>query len=261
MSEARETTVRVDGCAVSVKRAGRGEPMLFLHGARGAPRWLPFMAALAERFDLIVPEHPGYGRSEMPEWLDGVGDLAFFYLDFIRALGLARVHLVGNSMGGWIAAELAVRSTHDLASLTLVSPAGIHVRGVPKGDIFLWSPETTARNLFADLKFAEAALAAPVSEEEQDLTLRNALTTAKLGWQPRLYDPQLRKWLHRIDVPTLLIWGDSDKVFPPAYGEAYRGLIPGARLEVFERCGHLPHVEQAEKFVRTVAGFIEGARR
>jgi pimeloyl-ACP methyl ester carboxylesterase len=261
MPEAQETAVRVDGCAVSVKRAGRGEPVLFLHGARGAPRWLPFMAALAERFDLIVPEHPGYGRSETPEWLDSVGDLAFFYLDFIRALALERVHLVGNSMGGWIAAELAVRSTHDLASLTLVSPAGIHVTGVPKGDIFLWSPETTTRNLFADPKFAEAALAAPVSEEEQDLMLRNALTTAKLGWQPRLYDPQLRKWLHRIDVPTLLIWGDSDKVFPPAYGEAYRDLIPGARLEVFERCGHLPHVEQAERFVRSVAGFIEGARR
>lgn len=235
--------------------------MLFLHGARGAPRWLPFMAALAERFDLIVPEHPGYGRSELPEWLDTVGDLAFFYLDFIRALGLERVHLVGNSMGGWIAAELAVRSTHDLATLTLVAPAGIHVRGVPKGDIFLWSPETTIRNLYADPKFAEAALAAPVSEEEQDLMLRNALTTAKLGWQPRLYDPQLRKWLHRIDVPTLLIWGDGDKVFPPAYGEAYRGLIPGARLEIFGRCGHLPHVEQAEKFVATVAGFIAGARR
>ena len=261
MAEARETTVRVDGCAVSVKRAGRGEPLLFLHGARGAPRWLPFMAALAERFDLIVPEHPGYGRSEMPEWLDNVGDLAFFYLDFIRALGLEHVHLVGNSMGGWIAAELAVRSTHDLASLTLVSPAGIHVKGVPKGDIFLWSPETTTRNLFADPKFAEAALAAPVSEEEQDLMLRNALTTAKLGWQPRLYDPQLRKWLHRIDVPTLLIWGDSDKIFPPAYGEAYRDLIPGARLEIFERCGHLPHVEQAEKFVRTLTGFVAEARR
>ena len=261
MAEMKEATVRVDGCAVSVKRAGQGEPVLFLHGARGAPRWLPFMAALAERFDLIVPEHPGYGRSESPVWLDNVGDLAFFYLDFISALGLKGVHLVGNSMGGWIAAELAVRSTHDLKSLTLVSPAGIHVKGVAKGDIFLWSVETTTRNLFADQKFAEAALAAPVSEEEQDLMLRNALTTAKLGWQPRLYDPHLAKWLHRIDVPTLLVWGDSDKIFPLAYGSAYRDLIPGARLEVFERCGHLPHVEQTENFVRTVAGFIEGTRR
>ena len=261
MPEVKESTLRVDGCAVSVKRAGQGEPMLFLHGARGASRWLPFMASLAERFDLMVPEHPGYGRSEMPEWLDDVGDLAFFYLDFIKALGLGRVHLVGNSMGGWIAAELAVRSTRDLATLTLVSAAGIHVKGVPKGDIFLWSPETTMRNVFADPKFAEAALATPLSDEEQDLQLRNALATAKLGWQPRLYDPQLRKWLHRIDVPTLLIWGDSDKVFPPAYGEAYRDLIPSARLEIFERCGHLPHVELAEKFVRTLTGFVAEARR
>ena len=109
MAGVKETTLRVAGCGVSVKRAGQGAPLLFLHGGGGAPRWLPFMTSLAERFDVIVPEHPGFGKSETPEWLDTIGDLAFFYLDFIKQLGLERVHLVGSSMGGWIAAELAVR--------------------------------------------------------------------------------------------------------------------------------------------------------
>jgi len=251
----------VHGCAVSVKRAGTGEPLLFLHGARGAYRWLPFMADLAERFDVIVPEHPGFGESETPDWLDTIGDLAFFYLDFIRALNLRRVHLVGTSLGGWIAGELAVRSTRDLATLTSVAPAGIHIKGVAMGDIFLWSTETLTRNLFADRDLAEAALAMPVSESEQDLLLKNALTTAKLAWQPRLHNPHLAKWLHRIDVPTLILWGDQDKLIPPVYGPAFRDLIPGARLEVIERCGHVPQLEQRERFVAAVARFCTEARR
>jgi len=258
--DVKETTLRVTDCEVGVMRAGQGMPLLFLHGARGAPRWLPFMGALAQRFDVIVPEHPGFGRSETPEWLDNIGDLAFFYLDFIERLELERVNLVGNSLGGWIAAELAVRSTRDLATLTLVAPAGIHVKGQQKGDIFMWSREQLTRNLFVDQKIAEFALAAPVSEAEQDQNLKNALAVAKLGWQPRLYNPHLAKWLHRIDVPTLVLWGDGDKLIPPTYGAAFRDLIPGSRLEIFERCGHLPHIERADKFVSTVASFIEGAR-
>ena len=92
---------------------------------------MPFMEALSQKFDVLVPEHPGFGESETPAWLDNVGDLACFYLDFLEALGLDRVHLIGNSLGGWIAAELAVRDQHRLRTLTLVSPGGIHVQGVP----------------------------------------------------------------------------------------------------------------------------------
>jgi pimeloyl-ACP methyl ester carboxylesterase len=260
MADVKETTLRVAGCGVGVKRSGQGAPLLFLHGAGGAPRWLPFMASLAERFDVIVPEHPGFGKSETPEWLDTVGDLAFFYLDFIKQLGLERVHLVGSSMGGWIAAELAVRSTHDLASLALIGPVGIHVKGLQKGDLFMWSYERLTRNLFADPKFADVILAMAVTEDEQDQRLKNAFTVAKLGWQPRLYNPHLAKWLHRIDVPTLICWGDSDKLVPPGYGPAFRDLIPGSRLEIFERCGHLPHAECADEFVRRLTKFIAEVR-
>src|SRR5579885_2077884 len=132
--------------------------------------------------------------------------------------------------------------------------------GRAEGDLFMWSYEQVTRNLFADPKFAEVILTMPVTEEEQDQRLKNALAVAKLGWQPRLYNPHLAKWLHRIDVPTLICWGDSDKRVPPAYGPAFRDLIPGSRLEIFERCGHLPHAECAEKFVRVLTNFIAEVR-
>src|SRR5208282_4052770 len=101
MSEPRQSFETIAGCKVNLRRAGRGEPLLFLHGAQGVPGWLPFMAALARRFEVIVPEHPGFGSSDTPDWLDNVADLAFFYLDFMAALGLKRVNLVGTSLGGW----------------------------------------------------------------------------------------------------------------------------------------------------------------
>ena len=134
MASATNESYRVAGCSVNVMRGGKGPPLLFLHGAGGAGIWLPFMAALSERYDVIVPDHPGFGRSEQPEWLDELSDLAYFYLDFIEALGLDRVHLIGSSLGGWIAAELAVRSCQRAANPWRSSrSAGIHVRGVRQG--------------------------------------------------------------------------------------------------------------------------------
>ena len=145
MASSTTETVRVADCSVNVMRGGKGAPLLFLHGAGGVSVWLPFMAALSERYDVIVPDHPGFGRSDTPDWLDQLSDLAYFYLDFIDALGLDQVHLVGHSLGGWIAAEIAVRSTRRLRTLTLVGAAGVHVNGVAKGDLFVWSQEQRVR--------------------------------------------------------------------------------------------------------------------
>lgn len=256
----QESTETVTGCRIRIMRKGKGEPLLFLHGASGAGRWLPFMDMLAERYDVIVPEHPGFGGSDTPDWLDTVGDLAFFYMDLIDHLKLPQVHLVGTSIGGWIAAELATRSCEMIKTLTLVAPAGIHVKGVKKGDMFMWSPEELAQNLFHNQEIARA-MPQPANEAELLVVLKNRLMTAKLGWQPRFYNPHLRKWLHRVDVPTLIVWGDDDKLIPADYGTAYRDLIPGSELEIIPACGHLPHVEHAELFASKVSGFIQGAAR
>lgn len=262
MPSYERTVDTIDGCNLSVLQGGDGPPLLFLHGAAGAGHWLPFMDELAKRYTVIVPEHPGFGSSGTPNWLRDIGDLAYFYLDYLASRSLKDVHLVGNSLGGWIACEMAVRSCERLRSLTLVSPAGIQVPGLPpRGDTFLWSPEQAARNLYHDQSFAEAALAAPVDDAEIDRRARNALTTALLAWEPRFFNPQLAKWLHRIEIPTLVLWGEEDRVFPAAYGTEFANRIPGARLVTFDGCGHLPHVERAKRFVSTVVEFAEEARR
>lgn len=249
-------TVTIDGCELSYLRAGSGEPLLFLHGAAGIAGWMPWMDALAQRYDLIVPDHPGFGRSSFPDWLDNIHDVAYFYLDAIRALGLERAHVIGNSLGGWIAAEMGVRCTSRIRTLILVSPAGLRLPGVRKFDIFTASPEKTTRALFHDQSLAERVLAAP--PPDLDTLLKNRYATARLGWQPRLFDPHLEKWLHRIDVPTLVLWGDDDKIIPPAYAELFAKRIPGAEVRILERCGHLPHVERSDAFVEAVTRFIGG---
>jgi len=256
----QESFLTADGCRIRMMREGRGEPLLFLHGGNGASEWRPFMADLAQTFDLIVPEHPGFGGSDTPEWLDNMGDLAYFYLGLIEALGLARLHLVGTSLGGWLAAEIAVRRSPALASLVLAAPAGIHLDGVAKGDIFMWSAEQSARNLFHDPEWTKQALTRPLTEADETLAMKNRATLAKLAWQPRLYNPHLAKWLHRIDVPTLILWGDDDKVIPPPYGPAFAALIPQSRLELIRNCGHLAHLERKDEFVGHITRFIAGLR-
>jgi len=234
--------IEVDGCRTHYRRAGKGAPLVFLHGAGGAPQVLPFMERLAQRFDVLVPDAPGYGQSDEPAWLENIHDVAYFYLDFLAALKLDKAVIVGTSMGGWMAMEMAVRNTSRIASLVLVSPAGVRAPGAEPADIFLLSPEDMTRKLFYDQKYAEARLAAPVTPESIDLGLKNRHTTARLAWEPRLHDPMLPKWLHRIDVPV-------------AIAHELKRLLPKAELTLFERCGHLVVQEKADECCELVEKF------
>ena len=247
--------IEVDGCKLNLRRGGSGEPLLYLHEAGGAPAVLPFMEKLAERFDVLVPEHPGFGASDEPGWLENMHDLAYFYLDVLESLELRGVHLVGSSLGGWLALEMAVRDASRLKSLVLVGPAGISVPGVAPGDVFLWSPEELARNLFFDPALAEKMLAQPVTPELLDVSLKNRHTVARLGWEPRMHDPFLRKWLHRVNVPVKIVWGEADKILPVAYAREFKRLMPGAEIDIIPRCGHLPQAERPEEFCDIVMRF------
>ena len=244
-----DTFVEVDGCRTHLRRGGSGEPLLFLHGASGAPVVMPFMEKLAQRFDVLVPEHPGYGLSDEPEWLENIHDVAYFYLGFLKKLDLKNTLVVGSSMGGWIAMEMAVRDTSRIKSLVLVSPAGIAAPGVRPADIFLMPPEEVVKNLFFDQKLAQARLAQP---ENVDISLKNRHTTARLAWEPRLHDPFLPKWLHRIDVPVKIIWGREDRIIPVGFVKEYQRLLPKAQVHILENTGHLPHAEKADEFVELV---------
>lgn len=253
------SAVAVGGCRIRLMRGGAGEPIVYLHGASGA-NWLPFLQKLSNNFDVIAPEHPGFGKSNSPAWLDNIHDLAYFYLDAFEALQLSGVHLVGNSLGGWIAAEIAVRSTQRLASLTLAGSAGLYVPGVKQVNSFLISEEQRLTNFFYDQVKAKEMIARVLSPEMEDIALKNRTTAAKISWQPRSHDPHLAKWLHRIDVPTLLVWGDTDRLFPKEHAQAWQAAIPGAKLVTIPKCGHVPQIEQPDAFVAALEEFI-GARQ
>jgi pimeloyl-ACP methyl ester carboxylesterase len=252
------TTHKVRDVNVRMRRAGSGAPLLFLHGANGLPVWLPVFDLLSKHFEVMVPEHPGFGSSDNPPWMRNIGDLAMYYLDFIDELSHHPVHLVGQSLGGWAAAELAVRNCSRLKSLTLLAPAGIRIKGVLPGDNFIWDPEEAVRNLYHDQSIPDRMLATPLSDEEADIALTNRYAATKFGWEPRWFNPSLERWLHRIDVPTLIVWGQNDKLFPVAYAKRWGERIAGSRVEIVPDCGHVPAVEKpeftAKEIIRQYAG-------
>ncbi len=254
------TNVAIRGCNIALMRGGAGRPLLMLHGASDAGLWFPAMTDLAARRDVLAPVHPGFGASDTPDWLDPIPDPARLYPDLLDQLDLTGVGLVGCDLGGWIAAELAVRNTRRLASLTLVGASGIHVKGVAQLDPFLQTDEQNVRDLFHDPKRSAELWQHFSRKDMEDVLLKNQTTTAKLTWQPRSYDPHLHKWLHRIDVPTLLIWGANDRLTPKDYALAYQRLIPGAKTAIIPDCGHLPHVEQPQAFVTALQNFLDGMR-
>jgi pimeloyl-ACP methyl ester carboxylesterase len=247
----------VRGFRLPYRRAGSGPTLLFLHGAGGSNGWTPWHAKLAESVDLIAPEHPGWDSAETPDWLDHTTDLAFFYLDVMDRMDLRDVHLVGHSLGGWTAAEIAIRNTSRLASLTLLCAVGLHVEGVEIADGFLLNPEERVKTLVYSKQHQEMMLQRAMDPDLLDQSLKNSQIAAKLLWQPRNYNPQLRKWLHRIDVPTLLLWGREDRIAPPAIADAYEQLIPITKKVVLAECGHIPPMEQTQAFLDTLTGFVK----
>jgi pimeloyl-ACP methyl ester carboxylesterase len=260
MAEHSTSEIAVRDCRIRLMRGGSGDPLLYLHGASGAA-WLPVLQKLSEKYDVIAPEHPGFGESDTPDWLDTIHDLAYFYLDVMEQLKLRNVHLVGNSLGGWLAAEIAVRNTSRLASVTLCNAAGLYVPGAKQSDSFMMSEEQRLREFFYDPKKAEEMVARVMDPEREDTVLKNRATVAKLSWQPRSHDPHLPKWLHRIDVPALVIWGDHDKSFPKEHAQAYHRAIPGSKLVMVPKCGHVPQIEKPDEFVAALESFISARKQ
>ena len=246
------------GATIRYRRFGHGPILIFLRSEDSLPDMPAFFDALAQDFDVIVPDHPGFRGSDTPDWLKGIGDTAYFYLDFLEQLGLEGVHLTGSSLGGWIAAEVAVRDCARLASLSLIAPFGVRRKGTAFGDIFMWTPDENLRNCIFDPALAEALVTASrtQSHEEGTAYLKDRYATARLCWHPRFYSPELTRWLHRIARPVQLIWGDSDSIVPGAIAEGWRQGLPQARLSVVERCGHLPHVEHPQETADRIRSFI-----
>jgi pimeloyl-ACP methyl ester carboxylesterase len=255
----REMSMRIRDQALRIVENGQGSPVLYLHGASGLA-WYPLLETLSAKWHVIAPEHPGFGQSQIPDWLSSLSDLAYFYLDALAILGFDGVHVVGHSLGGWLAAEIAIRNTARLASLTLMAPAGVASEAAPYGDIFLWTPEELARNSFYDQRFAEDRIRA-LPSVDIDVMLQNRAAAARLAWSPRLHNPQLPLWLHRIDVPTLIVWGEEDRICPFSCHRTFLAEIPGAEFMALAHSGHALHTERPQEVAARLDAFFAKVKR
>ena len=252
----RETTIDVRGVKVRALEAGAGPIVLFLHGLEG-PRVDPLLAELTQGHRVIAPEIPGFGRSSVPDWMMSMADAALFGLDLVDSLGLGRVHLAGHSIGGWMAAEMAIRHPTAFASLTLISPMGVSPRAHPKDDIFVPAPDLVVRAQFHDAALAEKEIAARAGEEI-DIVLQNRTGLARLAWTPRFANIQLPHWLHRVRAPTLVVWGEDDRITPVDCCDVFEREIEGAEVVRYAGCGHAVPYERGAETARVMGRFIAG---
>ena len=250
---------RLPGLSSKTVRRGSGRQILMLHGFQTIDPNEPFLDLLARHGEVVAPSGPGFGHSPRPKDFDTVYDLAHLYLELLDTLPADKVTLIGFSFGGWLAAEVAAACSHRLRKLVLVDPVGIKISGPDKPDIldvFNKSPDEVRRRSWHDPdRFAPDFN--EMSDEALIVYARNREALCLYSWHPYMYNPQLPRWLGRIKVPTLLLWGESDRVVTPDYGRAYSRLIPGSRFELIEGAGHHPEIERPEAFVERVSRFIE----
>jgi pimeloyl-ACP methyl ester carboxylesterase len=258
----RPETVEVNGRPTVLMHNGEGPPFVYLHSTLGeAVTWLPFYQTWSKRFRVLVPTHPGFGQSGGFDEIDAIEDMAFHYLELFDALGLDEVCLGGVSLGGWIAAEFACRWPERVKKLWIADAPGLWVPDQPLGDLFRVVRDRLQlrKLLFHDPTSAMATLVIRDNPDEASMmaAYQSLTVLARLTWE-RPYNPKLARRLHRVRCPTLLLWGASDRLVPPAYGEAYHKLIQGSQLKILADCGHLPMFEREAEFVQTIADFCEG---
>lgn len=248
---------------VQVRRGGSGTPLVYLHSAMGEGDALPLLETLAGSFGLVAPMFPGFGESEGIDQIDDMEDATFHLLDLLDTLGLDAPAVVGTSLGGWMAAELATRYPERVSRLVLVNPVGLYIPGAEIRDIFGRSPGEMAEDLFADQSQPMAMMMkAFAGMDQRDITFEMVApqyqmlaAVARLGWDPYLHDPKLRKRLHRVKAPTLVVRGAQDTLVPAAHAETYSAEISGARLEVVEGAAHLLPIEKPAELAALVAAF------
>ena len=255
IAEPEATRLDLPDGALTVLRAGEGEPALFLHGTHFAGRWLAFHERLAGSCALVYPIHPGFEEGQAPRWLHGLDDLVLCYRDLLDALEIERAHLIGWALGGWLAAEMAVLSPERVRSLTLLAPLGLRVAEHPPADYLAVAPEQLAGLLFNDEAAGPGLLPDFEDPEEFSRFYGENGVTARLIWERR-YDLRLDRRLPRVRVPSLLVWPENDRLVPYAHAARWAELLPGSRLEVVPGAGHAVLVQQPERIADLVASFL-----
>lgn len=255
-----KTFVELPGRQVQLWQGGDGPPFVYLHSAFGETTWLPFLDTWAKDFHVFAPAHPGFAESTGGEMIDTIDDLALHYAELFDHLGLQQIALGGVSLGGWLAVEFALRWPERIHHLWIADAPGLWLDEYPYADLFRYAqqPAQLRELLFHDPNGALATLLIrdwkQVNEETFVAAFRALRALARLTWE-RPYNPKLPQRLHRIRCPVLIIWGDNDRLIPPAYARLYAQYLPQARVEILKNCGHLPMFEKEAEFVRLIRDF------
>jgi pimeloyl-ACP methyl ester carboxylesterase len=259
-SDWQERTVRVGEAELVVRETGRGKPLLVLHEELGCPGPLAWQSALSGARRLVVPLHPGFGRTPRVEWIASVRDLASFYARFLREQSLAPVDVIGFSLGGWIAAEMAAMDPKLFSKMVLVGASGIRP---PQGDIldlFLLTGQAYLQASVLDPERTPeftALYGADQTPEQFEAWEECRAETARIAWQPYMYDPSLPHLLDGVrDLPTLIVWGADDRIVPRSAADAYHRALRGSKLAVLPRCNHRPEIERREDFMKELTSFL-----
>jgi pimeloyl-ACP methyl ester carboxylesterase len=243
---------------IELERRGSGQPLLLLYGEEGLEPEAPFLEELAKNYEVFIPSPPGFGNSERPDWISSLDDVSYIYLDLVEKLALKNAPVVGFSLGGWLAAEIATKDDSFISKLVLVDAYGIKPGGPFDRDIAdFWSlhPSQVLKLKWHDTEKGKRDFPS-MPEEKLTIVARNIESLARFCWDPFMHNPKLKHRLHRIKVPTRVIWGEHDGIVAPAYGKAYAEAIPGATLQVIPGAGHFPHLEQPESFMTALREFL-----
>lgn len=254
----REETHKVGADDLIVLKAGSGKPILVLHEELGYPGWQKWNDALASKRQLITPLHPGFGRTPRADWIMNIRDLAAFYARFVREQKLAPVEVIGFSLGGWIAAEMAANDPALFSKMVLVAPAGIRP---PEGeimDLFTVPAYTYLRRSVVNENTPEfrSLYGGGDTPEAYEAFEDARAETARLAWQPYMFNPSLPHLLESVGVPTLLAWGREDKVVPFSAASVFQKSLKNSRLAAFDTCGHRPEIEKSDQFIKEVQSFL-----
>ena len=257
--ESSTISVRDGMFRASVAQAGAGDPLLFLHGSAGL-REGEYLDLLAKQFTVYAPTHPGFGQSEGIDHIEDIIDLALYYHDVMDALGIESAHVVGHSLGGMLAAELAALCPHRVRRLVLVNPVGFWRDDEPVLDFFTMSPDQLLPYVVHDpespaVKEAFAPPTEPAAAMEAMYQRMQAFTSAgKFLWP--IPDKGLKRRIHRIQSPTLIVWGESDRLVSPSYAEDFRSRIRDSKVVIMKECAHMPMFEKRDEFVSLVTEFL-----
>jgi pimeloyl-ACP methyl ester carboxylesterase len=252
----KKSKLQIGDVALELLETGEGEPLLFLHGEDFFQQNIEFLELLGSEFKVYAPRHPGFGYSSLPDKFTSIDDLAYFYLDLLEYLDLKNVTLVGSSMGGWIASEICVRCVQRISRLVLINSVGgkfgdREVREIV--DIWATPEDELQQRMFVNP--ASLPHFSDLPDEDLKIIVQDRVSAARFCWAPYMHNPVLTRWLHRIKLPTLVLWGENDGVVGIGYGSTLARHIIGSIFQIVQGAAHYPQTEEPQVVFDKIVAF------